>query len=93
MAVFASITITEPAAAEAVALANYAEETPVETLYAVAGVLDYYGYPGPLSKEAAEAAIDALLGVVTGLSAHCWQGGDAALSDGIEHWLAKRGRF
>jgi len=94
MAVMASIIITEPATADSVSLANYSETEPVETLYAVAGVMDYYGARtnGGIALEAAEASIDALLGVVTGLTQHCWREGDKQLTDAIELWLSARGR-
>jgi hypothetical protein len=90
----ASIIITEPATADSVSLANYSETEPVETLYAVAGVMDYYGARtnGGIALEAAEASIDALLGVVTGLTQHCWREGDKQLTDAIELWLSARGR-
>jgi hypothetical protein len=90
----ASIIITEPATADSVSLANYSEAEPVETLYAVAGVMDYYGARtnGGIALEAAEASIDALLGVVTGLTQHCWREGDKQLTDAIELWLSARGR-
>lgn len=95
MAVMASIIISEPATAASVSLVNYSEDEPVETLYAVAGVMDYYGARtgGGIAPEAAEAAIDALLGVVTGLTRHCWREGDGQLTDAIELWLSERGRF
>lgn len=93
MAVRASIIFTQPATAEAVALANYAEDCPIETLYSVAGVLDYYDYPKQIPAEAAEAAIDGLLGVVTGLTSYCWRPEDASLASAIELWLSSRGRF
>lgn len=94
MAVMASIIITEPATADSVSLANYSEAEPVETLYAVAGVMDYYGARtnGGIASEAAEASIHALLGVVTGLAQHCWREGDKQLTDAIELWLSARGR-
>lgn len=95
MAVMASIIISEPATAESVSLANYSEDEPVETLYAVAGVMDYYGARtgGSIAQEAAEASIDALLGVVTGLTQHCWREGDDQLTGAIKMWLSMRGRL
>ena len=93
MAVTATITFAEPAEAAQLFIVNAPGQEPMEALYSVAGVLDYYGAPAaPLPPEAAEAAIDPLLGVVGTLLTFT-PGNDSQLVDAIEAWLAERERF
>jgi len=94
MAVLASIIFSEPASIAELALAP--NEGVKSTLYSVAGALEFVGYDHPtdvIAPQAAEEVIDKLLAIVVGLSSHCGQEGDHALIDGIEGWLAARGRF